>query len=279
MTYLRLAALVTLVPLVGCDVAAPDTYRGEPIYVVDGPVFGGYDPDVDLDARRGRLRIAIVWSGPGLAEPVEYPTFAYPVDAPRYVVPIFDTAPLLGPWAVGRVLGYIDDDGDGRYGPGDRAGGALVWEGVLYVAEPVPAAASPTGRPLEPGFTMLPLPFRCGALPMPEGPPCAVPVGRTCNADPDCGRSGRSACTFRQPRHWREAVCVVTGRAPDCTPVDAVWVPNPVIDVWVPACESDTDCPGPDMLCAPELGACLSSGAGYFQRGGALPPVCVGDQP
>ena len=61
------------------------------------------------------------------------------------------------------------------------------------------------------------------------------------------------------------------------TPVDAVWVPNPALDVWVPACATDADCPGDDMACVAAIGACLSTGAGYFQRGVALPPVCVDD--
>ncbi len=261
----------------GCDAAAPDAYRGDPIYVVEGPVFGGFPPEIDLAARRGRLRIALVWSGPGLADSVEYPSFGHDADAARYTLPVFDTAPLLGPWAVGRVLSYIDDDGDGRYGPGDRAAGALVWEGVLFVSEPLPAAASPTGLPLSPGLSMVPLPLRCGARPAPVGPACDVPIGALCMEGDPCGSSGQGICTRRQPRHWLDPVCLVTGRAPDCTPRDAVWVPNPDLDVWVPACASDADCPGDDMLCAAAIGACLSAGDGYMQRDRALPPVCVGD--
>ena len=120
MTRRGFVALSAVVSIVGCDIAAPESYRGEPIFVLDGPIFTSSTPEADLAARRGRLRLALLWTGPGLAETVEYPTFGHAPDAPRYVVPLFDTAPLAGPWAIGRLLSYIDHDGDGRYGPGDE---------------------------------------------------------------------------------------------------------------------------------------------------------------
>lgn len=275
MKRLRSGLLALVGGLCGCDAAAPADYSGAPIHVIEGPIFGGFSPAGDLAGLRGRLRLGVFWSGPGFAAPVEYPSVPHAPDAERYVVPFFDTAPLRGPWAIGRLQIYIDVDGDGRLGPDEPIEGALPNEGALFVTTPVSAADSPTGRSLTPGMTMVPLPLTCGATPTVEGPPCDVPTGRLCAEDVECGTG---TCVWRQPRHWVEKVCLVTGRAPGCTPRDAVWVPGPTLDVWVPACEADADCPEDEMYCAAAIGGCLSARGGFMQRGSAMPPVCLGDR-
>lgn len=251
-----LAVALTGLVLGGCGNAADEGFAGAPSFTLAGEIAGSFRPEWADYRAEGRLLQALFWTGPGIDGELETSTRPplWPLD--RYRLHLFGDEPIPGPWAAGRFEIYLDEDGDGRRSAGDTLIAGMVGEGLLFAAERLSPEGSPTGHAVSAGVHVVPFPMACGATAAPRSEaPCDLPLGEPCGAAPCPG----GLCTSQAPRPWTGATCLLEGRTPGCTPTDAVWIPGQTRDLWVPACATDADCPGPEQACVRAIGGCLST--------------------
>ncbi len=289
-------ALTMAALLAGCDQPLVDeTYRGEPLHHIATTVLDDHTPA----APNEDVRMALFWSpgGATVRDPddwVEQPTSGLPVSFPRSVdLYLFDTpgvahrveASETAPYAIGRALAYVDEDGNRLHDPGERWAGGAIDMVVVWAARALSAEEAPHGRPLAAGFHRLRLPWVCDqTLPEPsDDGDCGVDIGRPCLSDQEC--PGGSCLQYFHVV-WSGGVCTVPEpRGDGCRPQNAAFVPSPEMEdargYYLEACTEDADCEprrGPTG-CEPAWGACMLERPMEVQLQGALSlsPVCAGD--
>jgi hypothetical protein len=238
--------------LVACgDPLVEQGYRGAPLYTFTGQI-GSVSGGSTFEAP---VRAAVFWSIDGttnlhgdlveqsaIALAVRFPgTFEINVFEPPRDVPWKDPQ---APVRVGLVLVYEDVNGNHRLDPGELRGGARN-EALLYVERAVPAAASPTGRALAPGFQAQRLPMPCGVPSATAGGDCGVPLGASCDTDADCGTGG--LCLHRDEySDWPGGYCLQRLSAGGCRPAGGVLLHTEIEgsenSYWHRRCETGADC-------------------------------------
>lgn len=301
-----LAALLACWAVACGEPLATADYEGEPLATLVGGVF---ETEPGL-IHRDDLRAAVFWSPDGVSTDdlealVEQPSTAQPVGLPNdYVLHLYDEpdsallvatgdAPADGVWAIGRILVYPDEDGDGRRGTDEPFLGGVRHSAVVFAARDLGAEESPTGRALPAGFHLLVLPLACGrpvSAPVGDGR-CDVPLGAPCSADTDCSPG---LCLLHQPFlafPWPGGACAQPDPAPPgCDPAGAGLIAalpgGPSRAFWVQGCRSDADCerPGSELpyLCDVGAGACVPAAPLRIELGvtvGVSPFCAVAPEP
>jgi hypothetical protein len=196
MAVLRHIALMVAISACG-DALVTKDYRGDPIFTIEGRVT-----DIRYEFEPGeQLQASIFWSleGDTTVDPallVEQTAVAVRVTFPSaFRINIFDTPdPVLvssgRDYWLGEIMVYEDEDGNGRFSPGELRGGAS-YSALLYATRDLAREESPTGQALPAGFTIVNLPLPCEAVepidPAPGGGECGVTIGASCSTDADCG--------------------------------------------------------------------------------------------
>ncbi|MBN1209788.1 MAG: hypothetical protein JXB05_33370 [Myxococcaceae bacterium] len=214
--------------------------------------------------------------------------------AQPYVMNLFDepgpqhlyTTPSGARYALGRVVAYLDTNGNGRLDPSELILGASQGFGVLYAPQALAAGDSPTGRSLPAGWHTFMLPLRCpNAGPEPEPVPvadgdCGVPLGAPCDVDDDChGGVCLGALIIPLPHR----LCAIPEPPPNgCRQRGSVLVSEgPARDYWIQGCASQSDCTrGYPYQCDAGLAACFPSAEVHVTLNEtSMRPFCVSGPP
>jgi len=263
----RLHALAAVaLAAAGCDSVAPLDLRGDPVATFEAVLSEARAPE------DGPVALGIFWLPAGAAATDlarwtedDRPGVAVALDAPL-TLRLFDAPPaelLAGRrWLLGAVVAFVDTDGDGHRGPGERLVGGARRDYVLYALTDLPKADGPFRRDISAGFhavrtSDLACPVR---LTEPPGS-CGERLGAACASDADCGPDG-SCHTRIAGRDVPGGVCAVSTT---CASRRVAW--GGVVsgeNVVVAGCERDGDCRTGDGH------ACVELDFGYF---GCLPPL------
>lgn len=232
----------------------------------------------------------------GTSTPLRLPSYyvlnVYELPGPEHMVRLPGGADAG--YAAGRVLVYVDADGNGRHTRGESFVGIMGHMGVYYFRDALDAASTPTNAPLAPGFYRVMLPQPCDSVPPTPTDPgtCGVPIGSTCSADRDCG-SG--ICQLDNPFPWTSGYCTIPDPSPSgCYPAAAVYLgsspgrpgprpPNPRRGIYLKPCAADQDCVRADepqknaYRCDPGLRGCVPGAPPFVQVGppAMLTPFCA----
>lgn len=264
MAVVRMAAVAALSWLpAGCgDALVSAGFQGEPLFELEGVVvdygFGPTDAEVPT--------AALFWSQTGDTTDRPEQLVAHSVGvsvtfpATFHINVFTEPDPGAAPYLIGQILVYHDDNGDGRYSPGELRGGAF--DSVLFYAPaPVLAIDSPTGLELPAGFSLAQLPLPCGVRPeSPEGDNCGVALGASCTGDAQCGPGG--VCMENDGYFdYPDGYCVLPETSP-CTPANGVLLDvynefGAIEFVWVLGCDSGADCRADGYECAAWNAACM----------------------
>lgn len=274
-----------LAPLIGCaacalgcgDAAVDARFLGETLATFDFEVAGVGRPDspeAEVELPAG-LRAAIFWHVDGLdGDPerlIEQTSTGRAITDRVNTVSVRERPPgeaiVGGIYAIGRLMAYVDADGDGRLTV--EAGEAIVSElegAVLVLAlRDIAPHEGPFARPLAAGLYRQRLPILCDGPP-PTGAPCTPPLGEAC--EPGADACGAAQCLYSLPRSQPQARpwCVVEYGDAACTPSNGRFVPawdgDPAVvsGFYGPACDARSHCEalaGPD--CDVMHGACVGS--------------------
>ncbi len=279
--------------------------RGVPIYSIRGSTqMTGPAPD-------GALRIALFFSPSGLkvqdpeqlveqigtstalALPSNYVLNVYELPEPQHMIRL--AAGADAGYAAGRVLVYVDADGNGRHTPGEAFVGIMGHLGIYYFRDRLDAANIPTKDPLAAGFYRVMLPQPCDFVPPTptDAGTCGVPIGSTCRADRDC-QGG--ICNLDAPFPWPSGYCTIPDPSPSgCYPGAASYlgappeVPGtrpapPRKGIYLKPCAVDKDCIRADepqnnaYRCDPGLRGCVPGAPPFVQVGPRInvAPFCAG---
>lgn len=206
MQLTRIVAVLAVAMALGCsgDPIADISFQGTPLLTIEGRL-ASYDVRGDAE-----LRVGVFWFLPGAGggqtaasrrfqqeDVVEQPGPTVTVRFPEaFVVRIFESPPPaalvhgvrllgVGQYALGTVLVYTDEDGDGRLDLGGDAReliGALSGETIVYAPAELNGAASPTGLSFAAGYHTLPNDdlVSCGFSSRRDPGTCDIPVGEPC---------------------------------------------------------------------------------------------------
>lgn len=264
-------------------------YRGAPLATFEGGFAGGDDREL---AHRSDLRLALFWSPTGVASDdpealVEAASSSRPLELPGDVVLRLWDAPKAteraGPdaaWALGRVLAYLDYDGDARRDADEPIVGGVGDLAIVWAASPLEPGVAPTRAALPAGFSLVALPLSCDGLPLAahEGN-CGVPLGAPCGGDDACGRDG--VCLTDERFEWPDGACAIAEPTPSCRPLAAGFLPDPDGDpgagYWVRGCADTCDQHGGKYACDVASGGCLPALKLKLTLGDALAwtPLCA----
>ncbi len=288
------------------DPLAGQAFRGDPIWSTEVSVLSGTASGVDGGAN---LRLAFFFSpDPENLDPTTWTELlasSRPVATPSDdTLNVFEepSPELLVRGADGGSLGYglarlviyDDENGDGRYQPGETLAAVQTAVTYLYAPAPVAAGAGPVDGAIPAGITLVSVPQACGAPPPGPTTPgdCGVPLGGRCFMPSDCP-SG--TCLLQTKLPWPSGYCTVEDTADTtCRPGDGVFfhapeyapIPDGVNGYWLRKCTQDQDClrVGDPSLnyrcdvglrgCVPLEGIPLTTGS---QETGQLEPFCEGD--
>jgi hypothetical protein len=289
MSWLAVLALFTA----RCgDPLVPDGYRGEPLFELEGQLVSLTELG---PLAEGTPRVGLFWSPTGdtreaPAQLVEQRSATIDVTFPAaFKVRLFESPPpaafaARAELAVGVLLVYLDADENGRFDPaGDRLLGGDDRGAVLFAPAALGAEASPTGRPLQAGFTYVRLPLPCAppeALPPSGGERCGVDLGAACAVNADCGEGG---LCIKDLDGWRFPGGYCVQPEGSCTPARGVLLELERDDGsratwWFAGCVDDADCReeagyGCDLafsFCAPRETAAITLWDGF-----EVEPLCL----
>jgi hypothetical protein len=178
------------------------------------------------------------------------------------------------PYRVGLILVYEDVNANAAFDAGELRGGAS-FHALLYTDRTLSDAESPTGRRLDPGFSLVSLPLPCESVPPAGGDDpadCGVPLGAPCAGPETCGALGD--CVFVD---YTESYCVLPAENTTCTPQGGVLLgyldQNEVArDIWIKGCTTDDDC-REEHECEAWIGACLPKAPVYLDIVPEFEPV------
>jgi hypothetical protein len=273
----------------GCGDALVDTdYRGTPLFTIEGTVIGASD----LLNRQTPLNVALFFSpsGPQTTDPAalsEQPGTALMAQLPRsFTLNLFDppgAAQLVrnpdgSSYAIGKLLAYIDYDGNGRRDGADRVIGGSPQRALLYAPQPLRPEQSPSGLPLQPGFSLVTLPLSCRPSPPPpppSGKDCSQRLGQPCASDAQCGVG---VCLRNFGDLWPQGACALPDPLPaGCAAIGAVRVPDwsgGSTAYWVKSCNADADCQRPPPYqCDMAFRACLPTSLNLVMVADPPPPL------
>jgi hypothetical protein len=158
--------------LISCgDPLVDNTYRGEPIWFVEGTINAPEKLDDDLSLGDD-VRASLFWI-PNLSvldQPVlvEQSSVTAEVRFPAtFEVRVFEPPDVShfvnfdDRYAAALLLIYVDKNLDGFYGAADQVVGGTLNKVLLFARETVPAEASPTGEPIPVGFSLGQPPLVC----------------------------------------------------------------------------------------------------------------------
>lgn len=282
--------------LCGCGDGLTDAdFRGTAIW----RLTGGLEQSSYSAQTYSQVRIALFWNPSGeTAIPAEQlveqlsASQAVPVGTP-YILNMFEPPGAehiarlpdgrSRGFGIGRVLGYVDQDENGRYSAGDKF--VSLWSDVVlfFAATDLPSWASPTSGALRAGFHQLLLPQRCDhTLPTPTDPgSCGITIGKKCGTDADCGSGG--SCLRETNIPWPTGYCTISDLPGiSCRPAAAAYygipqdIPNPPAahGYYLKSCQTDQDCTTVTQRdagiyrCDPGLFACVPSVGGKMSVGG-----------
>lgn len=287
-SWSRASGLVCATWLLGCGDALVDrTFFGEPLITVRGNVGGSSDA---LPLENPLLRVSVWWSplGPSVtdySQLIEQPSITTQSAVPfSFTLNVFDR-PAAGHWtvlpdgtryALGTMLGFYDENGNGRRDEPERLLGSTR-RLLLYTEQPLNLHQSPVGLALQPGYYLTSNSFACPPTsdgmstqpppppPMQPGQDCSQGLSQACTQDSDCS-PGICVRDFVAP--WPQGGCVLPDPLPEgCSPQGAVRVVSPAsanatmrrdVAYWVKACASSADCGRSfPYQCDASLGACL----------------------
>ncbi|MFY0528967.1 hypothetical protein ACN28I_39365 [Archangium gephyra] len=238
-----------------------ETYSGTPLFTVRGKVVAPADY---VDEEDAEVFLALLWSR-GDAEKgdrlVEQPGTVHRTAFFRsYVLHLFDepgsehffTTPSGARYAIGRLAGFQDENGNGRRDASEPFGGFSP-QAVLRAPEALSARDSPTGTPLSAGWHIVSTPLACPPATGPQPAPdptapvadgeCGVPLGAGCKRDSDCGGG---VCVLNFIGEWNGGACLIPEPPPNgCRQRGSVLLRGSASDTrayWIPACSTSEDC-------------------------------------
>lgn len=201
---MRLGSAILLLFVASCgDALVDNQFRGIPLFSFDGQL-SAYLADYAGDHE---IRVSLFWSPSGKSRveasklveqtsasvSVKFPsTFRinifYPPDK-KYLV---DADP---PYGLALLLVYRDNDDNGKYDqePGlDELIGGAKSKVIMYAPDTIQADQSPTGLPLQKGFSLIPIPLNCDGSfsPVTGDEDCGPELGSDCIDDSDCSPGG-----------------------------------------------------------------------------------------
>jgi hypothetical protein len=299
------------------DALVDSEFRGDaPLW----QIFGEVEANDRTAVPPSNLRVALFWSPRGPREMsfdryAEQAATSIPVSVPSYfVLNIFDSPgpeymvaappdppprtpppPPPGPttpYAIGRLVAYSDDNGNGLRDADESLQSVLRDAVFLYAPTDIPAGQSPVNGVLAAGFHRSAVPALCGLpVPGPQTPgDCGVPLGEPCDKDSDCGAAG--VCIENLPAPWPGGACAVAEPPPSgCRPSAGAYYLAPMLKpgataaYWLKSCTQDIDCLRAEpvrrsaYLCDPGWHACLPPNPNLLFVGMSplmAIPVCLG---
>lgn len=299
--HLAVTALVVGALLASCgDGLTVGGYRGEPLYAFEGLVSSLNEPT----RFEHPLRASAFWSPNGQTDVdrallVEQSAISVEVEFPgTFRINVFEP-PTAVEWTqadalyrVALVLIYEDVNEDARFQPDELRGGAFN-QALLYAPALIPAAQSPVGQSLAPGYHAVLLPMPCGLRTISSGTDaCGERLGEGCAADDDCDDGGRCLLTDYID-DWPGGYCMIRFEPDGCQPQEGVLVADPDFDpfedanlevepdlYWFLGCKSSADCRADegykcvDGFCQPGLPAAL-----VIDSNLEIEPLCAVETP
>lgn len=265
-----LAASVLVLTTAGCEGIAGNDYRGQPLFSFEGRV----DSYVAPTGAGGPFRVSLFWSPTRstdvqTAPLVEQSSVSVTVTFPAtFQLSVFHPpeqqhlpGDALG-YGVGLILAYQDANGDGRYQPAERVGGAET-RILLYAPHTLSASESPTGETLTEGFHLARVPMRCGGTGGFRNTgveDCGVPLGAACAPGAECGDGGTCLADFDgQP--FPDGYCALldSDSGESCVPHEKPSVMSFFDDTvwWLQPCDRDSDCARAGYICDQQLESCM----------------------
>lgn len=283
------ALLCSLLAIVACDPLVEDGFQGDVLFSIDGRV-------VDFNFGSAELSdplASLFWtsSGDTTTDPAllqARSAVAVRVSFPAtFRINVFDVPKLASsgerPFAIGEIVVWQDENGDGEYAASEFRGAALDHV-ILYADHDVPAEESPTGRVLPAGFSQVSLPLPCAPVQtIPTADDCGVPLGAACEVGKSqCGKQGQ--CMLDDGyTSYPDGYCVMP-LASQCTPDGGVplgvELDQSFTDVWIKACASQQDC-REGYSCEYWLNGCLPDEplAIIIDPSYQFQPICLDDIP
>lgn len=273
------------------DTLVDETYSGAPVFTVRGRVVA---PSDYVDEEDAEIFLAVLWSQGGAERAdrlVEQPgTTRRTAFFRSFEMPLFDqpgsehlyTTPSGARYAIGRLAGFHDDNGNGRRDASEPFMG-YSQQALLHAPEALPARDSPTGAPLKAGWHIVSTPLMCqSAGPQPAPGPvdpvadgeCGVPLGAGCKKDADCGGG---VCVTNFLGEWAGGACLIPEPPPNgCRQRGSVLLrapaPNPQA-YWIKACTVSEDCERlHPFQCDQQLRGCRPSAETVVDINGREPP-------
>ena len=296
-----LALLFAATPISCGDPLTSAGYLGEPLFSFEGIIVSILN---DLPEQHS-VRVALGWSLGGtepthVNELVEQDSVSVQVRFPAaFEVNIFYPPPSefleqeSNAYGLAYLVVYEDRDGDEHFDAEEILGGAPS-QVLVYAARDLPAAQSPTKRPLPPGFHLIPVPAPCEPVQDFRTPvTCEVPVGSPCTSNADC--QGGTCLDEIAGTEFPGGYCSLREDRLECTPPNAVAWPlydelgdpdefmrrgqerNSEYWWWFKQCVTTADCRESEgYVCNLGWGACTPKVPAWLVIGDPfeLPQVC-----
>ncbi len=280
-----LVGLLSFGAVLSCDSIADSEYLGEPLGTFDGQIM-----TLDRLGSEAPVRVSLFWN-PELSADFDEKrlseqgsatvTIGFPT---RFRLNLFhppSTAqrPPGLPWAAAWILAYQDRNGNGLFDSSELIGGTNSTT-ILWTERSLTASESPTGRPVNAGFSLSRGVLNCaGQQRAPSRPrECGTPLGASCNADEDCGTG---LCLNWLPGGYcvlpESSGCIPTGDTlvDLCDPADI----NNEEQCYLKTCSGDDECRQDEgyaciaNTCAPDEPVTL-----YVQGDFVPAQMCVDDE-
>lgn len=275
LSMVGVALAVGLLPLACGGPLQEAEYAGEPITVFDGVID---QPSGTLTPVPEDTWVAVFWRSADGEWLQAAPGVGPLVDGSDWRLPIYTEPPAaartLG-YAMGRVLPYVDADGDGWREVGEpfRAG-ADAWT-IFWSLGGVTPATGPVTYPVPAGVHQVVGYLPCGE-PFPVGDSdCLEAFGCSCAPAGGPGEL-QDLCPLAEPADCPdEAICDAPDFTPeasricmaalgDCAPRGGRLLPraasraSALPESWVPICETDADCID-RLSCSAAQGTCVDA--------------------
>lgn len=235
-----------------------ETYSGTPLFTLRGKVVA---PSDYVDEEDAEIFLSMLWSQGGAQRVerfVEQPGATLRTAFFRsFEMPLFDEPgsehfhilPSGARYAIGRLGGFHDDNGNGRRDASEPFMGYSA-AALLRAPEALSARDSPTGAPLSAGWHIVSTPLSCPYASGSQSTPdpvadgeCGVPLGAGCKKDSECGGG---VCVVNFLGEWSGGACLIPEPPPNgCRQRGSVLLRAPAPDpqaYWIPACTVSEDC-------------------------------------